>query len=73
LPMVLQQIYFSEWRKRFFKYFTNSATDKQITIKIITLLLIFEKENGIVLIITIKLTQNLHQCCFYFVKSICGR
>jgi hypothetical protein len=53
--MELQQIYFFKWWKRFFKYFTNSATDKQIIIKIITPVLIFEKEKGIVLISAIKL------------------
>ena len=53
--MELQQIYFSEWLYCFFKYLTSSATVKQTTIKMRTVELIFEKENGIVLFSSVKL------------------
>ncbi len=55
MPTELQQIYFSECLYCFLKYLTSSAILKQATIRMSTVELIFENENGIVLFSAIKL------------------
>lgn len=54
MPMVLPPTCFSEGAYFFFRNLTSSATVKQSTIKISAVLLIFENENGIVLICIFK-------------------
>ena len=43
----------------FIKYFTSSATDKQSTIKIKAVALIFENEKGMLLTLYLKINANV--------------
>lgn len=67
----LHQTCFFECVNLFLRCFTISASVRQITIMIKTVLLIFEKEKGMVLFLSKVNKKKSDQCLLYFVKPLC--